>query len=139
MRQLQPFPGRQIVTLSSQYQLQFSTTIDTWVWLISLIKWFWSIHLWQNSEMPKKLFFYLLDLSTVNVYILYCKQKKKVKHLHFVEQIMQHCSESSNLFVWSLVLPGISQSLFQQLNESRNKDENALFASLTEKEQASDG
>ena len=43
----------------------------------------------------KKLFFHLLDLSTTNAYIIYCKQEKKVKHLHFVQQIIQHLVSNS--------------------------------------------
>ena len=107
-----------------------------------------SVH--KTLKWIKILFFHLLDLSTTNAYIFYCKQEKKVKR--FVQQIIQHLVSSSfedddvartaqsrRFGSESSMLPNISQSLFQQLNDSRNQDENAFFASLTEKKQANDG
>lgn len=49
----------------------------------------------KTRKWTKKLFFHLLDLSTTNAYLLYCKQVKKVKHLNFVQNIIQNLVSSS--------------------------------------------
>ena len=112
----------------------------------------------KTLKWTKKLFFDLLDLSTVNAYILYCKYTKNIKHRKFVQKIIEQQSLAvlkkvtfqdqrdqdvsvrrvPIFFVWSSAHPSIGQSSYLQLLAKRIQDVAVSSASLA-KSQANDG